>query len=272
MQKGENPVFAATTAYQTTAALIAAVKLDLFTAIGSAAMTADKLGARVGAAPRGIQILCDYLTVVELLEKRKSRYALTPSAKILLDRASPLAMGGTVEFIAAPETLALFFNDPVSYVRRGGAEGLANVSPDHPIWIRFANAMAPLAATTAKLVAAYVVALSERPSVAFRHRLRPRLLRRRGRQGAAGCLHHGGRLGRGPRRHARQRRGRRRDRPLSLRARERLELDWGRDYDLILLPNFLHHFDVPTCEALLGKVKKEPRRRRPRLGDRLRPQ
>ena len=34
-----------------------------------------------------------------------------------------------------------------------------------------------------------------------------------------------------------------------------LELDWGGDYDLILLPNFLHHFDFDTCTSLLRKVK-----------------
>jgi SAM-dependent methyltransferase len=31
------------------------------------------------------------------------------------------------------------------------------------------------------------------------------------------------------------------------------EVDFGRDYDLILLPNFLHHFDAPTCVRLLQK-------------------
>jgi ubiquinone/menaquinone biosynthesis C-methylase UbiE len=32
------------------------------------------------------------------------------------------------------------------------------------------------------------------------------------------------------------------------------EVDFGQGYDLILLTNFLHHFDVPTCERLLKKV------------------
>jgi cyclopropane fatty-acyl-phospholipid synthase-like methyltransferase len=33
------------------------------------------------------------------------------------------------------------------------------------------------------------------------------------------------------------------------------EADFDGTYDLILLTNFLHHFDPPTCEALLKKVK-----------------
>jgi SAM-dependent methyltransferase len=32
------------------------------------------------------------------------------------------------------------------------------------------------------------------------------------------------------------------------------EVDYGSDYDLILLTNFLHHFDMTTCEKLLEKV------------------
>ncbi len=33
------------------------------------------------------------------------------------------------------------------------------------------------------------------------------------------------------------------------------EVDYGTGYDIILLTNFLHHFDVPTCETLLRKVR-----------------
>jgi ubiquinone/menaquinone biosynthesis C-methylase UbiE len=32
------------------------------------------------------------------------------------------------------------------------------------------------------------------------------------------------------------------------------EVDYGTGYDLVLLTNFLHHFDPNTCEALLRKV------------------
>jgi len=32
------------------------------------------------------------------------------------------------------------------------------------------------------------------------------------------------------------------------------DVDYGTNYDLILLTNFLHHFDPPTNEALLRKV------------------
>ena len=32
------------------------------------------------------------------------------------------------------------------------------------------------------------------------------------------------------------------------------EVNYGGGYDLVLLTNFLHHFDAPTCETLLRKV------------------
>ena len=35
-----------------------------------------------------------------------------------------------------------------------------------------------------------------------------------------------------------------------------LDLDWGGDLDLILLPNFLHHFNSDTCVSLLRKVNQ----------------
>jgi hypothetical protein len=31
-------------------------------------------------------------------------------------------------------------------------------------------------------------------------------------------------------------------------------IDWGTGYDIALMTNFLHHFDSPTCTALLKKV------------------
>jgi 2-polyprenyl-3-methyl-5-hydroxy-6-metoxy-1,4-benzoquinol methylase len=33
------------------------------------------------------------------------------------------------------------------------------------------------------------------------------------------------------------------------------DVEFGTGYDLILLTNFLHHFDPPTCETLLRKVR-----------------
>jgi ubiquinone/menaquinone biosynthesis C-methylase UbiE len=40
----------------------------------------------------------------------------------------------------------------------------------------------------------------------------------------------------------------------SLRPGSAFELDWGGPYDVVLLTNFLHHFDSPTCEQVAAKA------------------
>jgi hypothetical protein len=251
----ENPVFEIAMAYQKTAALIAAVKLDIFTVIGSQKITARDLADRTGASTRGLRILCDFLTVIGLLNKEGSAYSLTHSARVMLDGASPFAMGSIVDFVAAPEMLRLFFDDPVSYVRGGGAEGLSNVAPDNPIWTRFARAMTPLASTTAKRVAAYVAAspapLRSILDIAAGHGLYGIEIAKimpgatvtavdsadvlevaRANAESAGVEHRYRRL-----------------------AGSALAIEWGNEFDLILLPNFLHHFSTEVCTLLLKKVR-----------------
>jgi len=54
-----------------TAALIAAVKLNIFTMIDEETVSVGDLVSRTGASRRGLRILCDYPTVVGLLKKTK---------------------------------------------------------------------------------------------------------------------------------------------------------------------------------------------------------
>jgi hypothetical protein len=251
----ENPVFETAMAYQKTAALIAAVKLDLFTIIGEGNASLDDLEARVGASRRGLRILCDFLTVIGLLEKKGSRYSLPYVSRTFLDGSSPFAMGSIVDFTAAPEMVELLFRDPASYVKNGGSSGMANVSPDHPVWVRYAKAMVPFAAPNARRLAAFASTLNHPVytvlDIAAGHGLygvemakafpealvtaidwAPVLEVARANAAANGVAE--------------------RFRMIEGSA---LEKDWGNDYDLILLPNFLHHFDFDTCTALLRKVR-----------------
>jgi SAM-dependent methyltransferase len=251
----ENLVFDLATAYRKTAALIAAVRLDIFTLIGPSSLSLDDLADRTKASSRGLRILCDYLTLIGLLKKQNSRYSLTHVAGIFLDEASPSALGKSVDFLAAPEMLELFLNDPASYVRNGGSVGLAHVTPDNPVWVRFAQAMMPFAAATAKRVVAHISTYADPPytvlDIAAGHGLygievakafpdalvtavdwAEVLAVARNNAEAAGVA----------------------DR-FRFAAGNALELEWGGDFDLILLPNFLHHFDFETCISLLRKVK-----------------
>lgn len=250
-----NSVFDAALAYQKTAALVAAVKLDVFTVIGTEMMTAESIALRIGASTRGLRILCDYLTVLGLLRKQKLSYGLTHAARMFLDGSSPHAMGSIVDFLAAPEMLAFLLDDPASYIRRGGSDGLANVTSDHPLWGRFAQAMAPLAAVTAKRVAAYVATLPEPPyavlDVAAGHGLFGIEVAKMFPDALVTAIDWAEILA-----------------FVQVNANEAgvdnrfrmvpgnaCDLEWGRNFDLIILANFLHLFDRKTCTSLLRKVK-----------------
>ena len=156
----DNPAYEAALAYQKTAALMAAVKLDVFTLIGEGTTTSELLSEKTDTSSRGMRILCDFLTVIGLLNKDGRIYTVTPTGRRYLDKSSPAWLGNFTDFFAAPEMLSLVLDDPVTYVKRGGSNGLAHLAPSHPIWVCFAKAMMPIASLTAKRTAAYFATLT----------------------------------------------------------------------------------------------------------------
>ena len=69
--------------YQKTAALHAAVDLQVFTAIGAGASTVESIAEKCGSSQRGIRILCDYLVIEGLLAKESDKYLLTAGQRHL---------------------------------------------------------------------------------------------------------------------------------------------------------------------------------------------
>ena len=252
---GENSVFDLAIAYQKTAALIAAVKINVFSVIGPKALSIDEIASRTDASSRGLRILCDYLAVLGLLRKQQERYSLSPVAQTFLDESSPFAQGTIVDFVAAPEMIDLFLHDPASYVRNGTSSGLANLSPDHPVWVRFAKAMMPFAAPNAKRLASYVATSASPPyvvlDIAAGHGLYGIEIAKTFPDALITAIDWEPVLSVAK---ANIEAARLADR-FRMLAGDALQLDWGNDYDLILLPNFLHHFDSGTCKSLLHKVK-----------------
>src|SRR5262249_39439259 len=241
-------------AFQQTAAIKAALELDLFSEVARGNNTAEGLANRTGAAVRGIRILCDYLTVRGHIEKQGEEYRLTPSTAAFLDRSSPSWIGNIVEYLAAPEMMRLFLEDPASYVRNGGSLGLANNAPDHPIWVKFARSMVWFRAPLATIVASALAGRSPRKVLDI----------------AAGHGMFGVAIARAvpgaeitavdwqavllvARESAEAARGSERYHTLAGSA---LEVDWGSGFDLVLLANFLHQLDHDTCVALLRKVRE----------------
>jgi len=79
--------------YWSTCALHAAVKLDVLTAIGDRPATLDDLVDRVGAPQRGLSMLLDALTAMELLRKTGSSYEANAGVSKYLSKESPDYIG-----------------------------------------------------------------------------------------------------------------------------------------------------------------------------------
>jgi len=119
------------------------------------------------AAPRSAApaILCDYLTVVGLLTKDGARYALTADSAVFLDGRSPACVASAADFVHAPRASRRLRG------RGGGgcaaaATGLpeaGTATPEHPVWVRFARAMAPLMRGAAHAVVEAVEVDAARP-------------------------------------------------------------------------------------------------------------
>src|SRR4029450_4640748 len=138
--------------------------LDLFTAIGESRETAATVATRCGASPRGTPNRCDYLTVAGFLTKSGDRYALTADSARFLDRGSPACVAAAADVVYAPERREAFA-DVAAAVRRGGTVmGPGTVAPDHPVWVCFARAMAPLISVAAEAVVDLVEVDPRHPS------------------------------------------------------------------------------------------------------------
>jgi SAM-dependent methyltransferase len=248
-------LWSALTGYQRTAALKAAIDLDVFTAIGEGTTTAAALASRCGASARGIRVLCDHLAMDGFLARAGDGYALTATAAAFLDRHSPACLGSAVHFLTAP-AVAQGFERLTEAVRRGGtaipAEGV--LAPEHPAWVEFARAMAPVAGLTAMRLAGDLdLGRGERCrvlDVAAGHGLFGITLARDDARVHVTALDWGNVLAVASENAAAAGLG---DRFRTI-VGSAFDVDWGRDYDLVLLPNFLHHFDVAGCVRLLEKA------------------
>jgi SAM-dependent methyltransferase len=246
-------------AFRKTAAFKAAIELDIFSAICAGHETAGHIAAAAGASERGVRILCDFLVVEGFLMKRDDRYKATPSTSVFLDRKSPAYVGAAIDFVASPEMIGLFLDDPPSYVRNGGSIGLANVANDNPVWVRFARAMGAFTGGSAVSLAKEIATWAKPPEKVL--------------DIAAGPGRFGIEIAKAvpsasivavdwqsvlALSEANAREAGVSDRYRAL-AGSAFDVDWGNDYDLILLPNFLHHFDSATCVGLLKKVRNSLR-------------
>ena len=248
-------VWDAVTGYQRTFAIKAAVELDVFRHVATGSDTVDALAAATGAAPRGLRALLGRLVMDGLLARDGERHTLTPTSAAFFDPASPAYVGTAVHFIASPMIVDSFAR-LTEAVRRGGTavpeEG--TLAPEHPVWVDFARAMAPLAAMTGMLLGNLLDA-EHAPAwrvldVAAGHGMFGIALARVNpgitvtavdwRNVLAVAEENARAVGVADR--------------FRTVAGSAFDVPFGDGYDLVLLPNILHHFDPPACERLLAKA------------------
>ena len=248
-------IFEMLQAHQRTAALKAAIDLDLFRAIGEGPGDVASLARNCSASERGIRILCDFLTICGLLVKEDGRYRHSPASAAFLDPRSPSCVASIANFLANPAMREPY--DRLAEIVRTGRTilpGAGSVEPENPLWVQFAQNMAPMMAPMAGPLGALVLEGSTSPmrvlDIAAGHGLFGIEVAKQNPHARVTGLDWAPVL-RVALDNARKAGVQDRYEMLPGSA---FEVDFGGPYDAVLLTNFLHHFDQPTCVGLLKKI------------------
>ncbi|BCL38051.1 methyltransferase [Nostoc sp. MS1] len=243
-------------AYQRSAAIKAAVELNIFTAIGQGIESSQSLAQKCQTSERGMRILCDYLVIMGFMTKEAQGYGLTPDSAMFLDRQSKFYMGDVVEFLLSPMIMDSFSDLNAAVIKGGTAvSSQGTLSPEHPVWVQFAKAMSPMMAHPAQLIAQLVNENQTQTlkvlDISASHGLFGIAIAQHNPNAEIYGLDWASVL-EVAQENAKIKGIASRYHTITGSA---FEVDYGSDYDLVLLPNFLHHFDVMTCEKLLKKIK-----------------
>jgi hypothetical protein len=242
-------------AQQRTAALKAAIDLDMFRAIGDGPGDVASIARHCAASERGVRILCDFLTIHGLLEKEGERYRHTPTSAAFLDPRSGACIASVAQFMTNPALRGPY--DHLAEVVRAGRTNLpgdGSVEPENPLWVQFAEQMAPmmgpLAGPLGKVVLQGQSGAMRVLDIAAGHGLFGIEIAKQNPQAHVTGLDWAPVL-----RVAldNARKAGVHDR-YNMMPGSAFEVDFDGPYDAVLLTNFLHHFDKPTCVGLLQKV------------------
>jgi 2-polyprenyl-3-methyl-5-hydroxy-6-metoxy-1,4-benzoquinol methylase len=249
------PVMQTMSAFWVSGTFRGAIELDLFTHVSRGADTVEKLAEATRATPRGVRAIADAMTAIGLLSKAGDRYANSPVAETFACSDKPTFLAGFSKFLNDSR-----FTDAFGRVAEAAREGKSVFdkdaeSPDNPLWVTFAETSLPMAIGSAMPL----------PDILGSRRPGLRILDVAAGSGgygitlaqasagstltfldwanvAAVAKRHAGMLGVGDR--------------VTVRAGSALDLDWGGPYDVVVMGNFFHHFDIPTCVAIAAKAKQ----------------
>lgn len=163
-------------------------------------------------------------------------------------------MGAAIQFLLAPHTRQRW-QKLTDSVRQGGTAGDHGLDPNDPMWVDFAHGMAAMMQMPAQLLAEAVNADHPHPSkvlsLAAGHGIYEITVAKQNPQAEVWAV----------------------DWPNVLEVAKKnaaaagvadryhtipgsaFEVSFGDGYDLALVTNFLHHFDIETCTSLMRKVQ-----------------
>ena len=249
-------VFEMLQAHQRTAALKAAIDLDVFRAVGEGPGDVASIARHCGAAERGIRILCDFLSIYGVLVKEGACYRHSPTSAAFLDPRSPSSLATIAQFLANPAMREPY--ERLADVVRSGQTvlpGAGTVEPENPIWVQFAETMAPMMAPAAAPLGQIVLEGKTGPlqvlDIAAGHGLFGIEVAKQNTEAHVTGLDWAPVL-RVALENARKAGVEDRYNMLPGSA---FDVDFGGPYDVVLLTNFLHHFDKAACVGLLKKVR-----------------
>jgi SAM-dependent methyltransferase len=249
-------VFDMMQAHQRTAALHAAIDLDVFSAVGEGPGDVASIARHCKASERGIRILCDFLTINGVLVKEDGHYRHTPTSAAFLDPRSPACMASVAQFLGNP-IMHKAHEKLADAVRTGRTilPGDGSVEPENPIWVQFAETMGPMMGPMAGPLGAVVLEGHIGPmhvlDIAAGHGLFGIEIAKQNPQARVTGLDWAPVL-RVALENARKAGV---DERYNMLPGSAFEVDYGGPYDAALLTNFLHHFDKPTNVGLLKKVR-----------------
>jgi hypothetical protein len=247
-------IFETMNRYQHTMALVGAIELEIFTHIADGATSAAEIAKRAKASERGTRILCDFLTVIGFLTKQDGAYGLTQDSALFLSKKSPAYMGSIAKFLTN-DTMLGSFRDVAGLVRKGGTllPGEGTVEDDNQIWVEFARSMAPVVIMAAKGLAGIVGGSGPKKvlDVAAGHGMFGICIAQQNPAAEIVALDWKNVLQVAQENAERSGVANR----FKTIVGSAFDVDLGTGYDLVLLPNFLHHFDIPTCVKLLKRIR-----------------
>lgn len=248
-------LFQAINGFHLTEAISSAIELDIFTAIAEGHTTAEALATQCGIAERGARILCDFLVVNGFLRKSGDQYSLSEDSATFLDRRSPAYMGSCTKFLLTDE-IRETFHDLTNAVRHGGCQHTYAHAPESPVWVEFARSMAPMMMMASQGLAEIVVSKESRSlkvlDIAAGHGLFGIAVLRANPKAEVTAVDWNNVL------EVARENAKKFEVADSYKtlAGSIFDVDIGAGYDLILIPNFLHHFDEPTNAQLLQKLHR----------------